>query len=88
MPGFDGTGPRGQGPFTGRAMGYCAVPLSRIAPAGRSSAPLAYPYYPTAAPYVGAPAYGHMRIVHPGFWRRPWFGGGRGLGRRRGRRRW
>jgi len=24
MPGGDGTGPRGQGPMTGRAAGYCA----------------------------------------------------------------
>ncbi|MFH1459416.1 MAG: DUF5320 domain-containing protein [Candidatus Omnitrophota bacterium] len=24
MPGFDGTGPRGQGPFTGGGRGYCA----------------------------------------------------------------
>ena len=23
MPGFDGTGPRGQGPFTGGGRGYC-----------------------------------------------------------------
>lgn len=23
MPGFDGTGPMGQGPMTGRGMGYC-----------------------------------------------------------------
>ncbi|MDD2927470.1 MAG: DUF5320 domain-containing protein [Candidatus Omnitrophica bacterium] len=28
MPGFDGTGPRGQGPLTGGGRGYCAVPLS------------------------------------------------------------
>ncbi|MEA3340841.1 MAG: DUF5320 domain-containing protein, partial [Chloroflexota bacterium] len=27
MPGFDGTGPRGQGPMTGRGEGYCAVKL-------------------------------------------------------------
>jgi Family of unknown function (DUF5320) len=27
MPGFDGTGPRGMGPMTGRGMGYCDVPL-------------------------------------------------------------
>ncbi len=27
MPGFDGTGPSGMGPMTGRGMGYCAVPL-------------------------------------------------------------
>ena len=24
MPGFDGTGPRGQGPMTGGARGFCA----------------------------------------------------------------
>lgn len=23
MPGYDGTGPNGQGPMTGRGMGYC-----------------------------------------------------------------
>lgn len=28
MPGFDGTGPRGQGPMTGGGRGYCAVNLS------------------------------------------------------------
>ena len=28
MPRFDGTGPMGQGPLTGRGMGYCAVPFS------------------------------------------------------------
>jgi len=27
MPGFDGTGPRGAGPLTGRGEGYCAVQL-------------------------------------------------------------
>ncbi|MDD4904032.1 MAG: DUF5320 domain-containing protein [Candidatus Bipolaricaulis sp.] len=26
MPGFDGTGPRGMGPMTGGARGYCVVP--------------------------------------------------------------
>jgi hypothetical protein len=25
MPGFDGTGPQGQGPMTGRGEGYCAM---------------------------------------------------------------
>ncbi|HHV64950.1 MAG TPA: DUF5320 domain-containing protein [Peptococcaceae bacterium] len=31
MPGMDGTGPWGQGPLTGRGMGYCnpKAPLSR-----------------------------------------------------------
>ncbi len=30
MPGFDGTGPMGQGPMTGGGRGYCAVPLTDI----------------------------------------------------------
>jgi hypothetical protein len=25
MPGFDGTGPRGEGPMTGRGQGYCVL---------------------------------------------------------------
>ena len=29
MPGFNGTGPRGIGPMTGRGMGYCVIPLSK-----------------------------------------------------------
>jgi len=28
MPGFNGTGPHGMGPMTGRGMGYCIIPLS------------------------------------------------------------
>lgn len=27
MPRFDGTGPLGRGPLTGRGMGYCVVPI-------------------------------------------------------------
>ena len=36
MPGFDGTGPRGQGPLTGRGEGYCSekIPDSAWAPHG------------------------------------------------------
>ena len=36
MPRFDGTGPRGQGPMTGRGEGYCAmrIPDSGEAPYG------------------------------------------------------
>lgn len=30
MPGFDGTGPRGEGPFTGRGEGYCVMRLPRV----------------------------------------------------------
>jgi hypothetical protein len=40
MPRFDGTGPRGMGPMTGRGMGYCAVPLPR----SRDLQPLDYHY--------------------------------------------
>jgi hypothetical protein len=29
MPGFDGTGPRGRGPMTGRGRGYCVLRLPR-----------------------------------------------------------
>jgi len=29
MPAFDGTGPRGQGPMTGRGEGYCAIRLPK-----------------------------------------------------------
>jgi Family of unknown function (DUF5320) len=28
MPQFDGTGPSGKGPMTGRGLGYCVIPLS------------------------------------------------------------
>ena len=28
MPGYDGTGPTGQGSMTGRGMGYCAVGIT------------------------------------------------------------
>ncbi|WP_423219783.1 DUF5320 domain-containing protein [Desulfofundulus australicus] len=28
VPGFDGSGPRGAGPMTGRGRGYCIVPLT------------------------------------------------------------
>jgi len=30
MPNFNGTGPRGQGPFTGRGMGYCVEPIFSV----------------------------------------------------------
>jgi len=28
MPGYDGTGPKGRGPMTGRGGGYCSLKLS------------------------------------------------------------
>jgi hypothetical protein len=87
MPGFDGTGPMGMGPFTGRGMGYCAVPVGQLAP-GRGAYAAAPPLYqPMVAPPLGMPGYGFMPMAYPRFWRRPWFGYGRGFGRRGGRRR-
>ena len=41
MPGFDGTGPRGLGPMTGGARGYCVMPAGNIGPGFRRG--YAYP---------------------------------------------
>lgn len=32
MPGFDGTGPLGRGPMTGRGRGYCVMPIQKTVP--------------------------------------------------------
>lgn len=37
MPGFNGTGPRGLGPMTGRGMGYCVLPYSSHGGSGSAS---------------------------------------------------
>ena len=34
MPGFDGTGPMGQGPMTGGGRGFCAMPYRAYGPYG------------------------------------------------------
>ena len=47
MPRFDGTGPRGSGPFTGGGRGHCAIVLP---PAGSAQRPYGY------VGYVGTPA--------------------------------
>jgi hypothetical protein len=31
MPGYDGTGPKGQGPMTGRGRGFCILKIPRAA---------------------------------------------------------
>ena len=74
MPGFDGTGPQGQGSMTGRAMGYCARPAAGQAAGG----PVAGPAVAGQPVYYGVGRGGLPR----GGGRGRAFGGGRGRGRR------
>ncbi|MBC7231789.1 MAG: DUF5320 domain-containing protein [Chloroflexi bacterium] len=87
MPGFDGTGPRGEGPLTGRGEGYCVLQL----PDPASGKP-AFGF----AGLAGVPVWlyprlgGALPICQPllGFYPGRWIGYSRGLhmGRRHGRR--
>jgi hypothetical protein len=80
MPGFDGTGPQGQGPMTGRGEGYCAIPLDR-------TAQIPYGYAGLQGRPVPLYRQRWIRRVRP--FRRIGRAFGRGLGRGRGRgRRW
>ncbi|MGM0367345.1 MAG: DUF5320 domain-containing protein [Actinomycetota bacterium] len=76
MPSFDGTGPAGQGPMTGRAAGYCALPLESNQYSTRQNKNMtrAFPVSNAVPPY-------NTRQVP----RRGYAGRGRGAGR--GRRR-
>lgn len=72
MPGFNGTGPAGMGPLTGRGRGYCSVP------AGNNPG-MPYGIYgigsgPVNASYPYQPVYGRSS-GYSGFFR------GRGAGR-------
>jgi len=85
MPRFDGTGPMGGGPMTGRGLGYCALPASgarySIPPYGYANYPVATMGVRDAAFYAPiAPRFGM------GFGRGR--GRGRGFGMGRGRGRW
>ena len=50
MPGFDGTGPKGRGPMTGRGMGFCVLRESKDKPgqmngfAGIQGMPIGIPH--------------------------------------------
>ena len=70
MPRFDGTGPQGQGPMTGRAQGYCAL---QVPDSGQPS----YGY----AGIQGAP----VRLDPSNAWPMAGVGTGRGFLRGRGR---
>ena len=88
MPGFDGTGPRGQGAMTGRGMGYCAMPVSDVAAARAVAAPRVTARYAAwRSPYMSAPYRGLWNAIGRFSWR-PRRGFGRGIGRRGGRGRW
>ena len=50
MPGYDGTGPRGEGPMTGGARGYCVLP------AGYAVQPR--PAYNVVRPILGRRSFG------------------------------
>ena len=83
MPGFNGTGPRGQGPMTGGGRGFCAMPNRTYRTYGYG---MQTPYYypPTRPPYPSYnPSFGAGRGGLP-------WGGGRGrvFGGGRGFRRW
>ena len=77
MPKFDGTGPQGTGPLTGRGEGYCAV---------------AYPEDSTPYGYAGlqgTPVRGLRLMRWLGrFASLPYIGGRNRGGRGRGRGRW
>jgi hypothetical protein len=85
MPGFDGTGPRGQGPMTGRGEGYCALvlPESGEAPygyAGLQGTPVRSGRAPSPRA-LGRPRF--ARWLRPAMWSRRALGRGQGFGRRR-----
>ncbi|WP_082122644.1 DUF5320 domain-containing protein [Methanoculleus sediminis] len=75
MPGFDGMGPRGMGPMTGRRMGRCVLPPQPQAegsPAGETNET-------TQEAPAEQPVYGLGRGGIPyGCGRGRGFGGGRG----------
>lgn len=76
MPGFDGTGPQGNGPFTGGGRGYCAVAYP---PSGR---PYGYAGL-QGRPIRGSGVARGRRVV--GAPQRSTFTRSRGRGRGRGR---
>jgi hypothetical protein len=83
MPGFDGTGPQGRGPMTGRGEGYCAI---RIPKSGEQP----YGYAGLQGTPVGGPPFARrlrpVARLRGAFRRRRGRGADRGRGRRFGRR--
>lgn len=77
MPGFDGTGPRGEGPLTGRGEGYCGLQFPDL-----GSGKPAFGF----AGLAGVPVWGYpraggllpMHLLSLGFYPRRWIGRGGG----------
>ena len=78
MPGFDGTGPAGMGPMTGRGLGYCYN-----YPGAYGPGPIPYPGYWVPGygrGFVRGRGFGRGRGFRRGFRPGFGFGYGRGLG--------
>ena len=89
MPAFDGTGPRGEGPFTGRGEGYCVIPLPKpgtgkptVGYAGSQGTPVQSGSLSVRRRLVGSP----VRRLRLAAWARSNWRRGRRMGRG-GRRR-
>ncbi len=80
MPGFNGTGPRGQGAMTGRGEGYCAMVLPES-----GQAPYGYAGLQGTPVRLGTPAARPVIGTRFARWPRPAMQRGRSLGRGRGR---
>ncbi len=80
MPGFNGTGPRGLGPMTGRGMDYCIISYPNPGVTGFASGYAGIAGRPIAGGYPYRYQSPYSSFFPGGFWR-PRFG--RGFDRRR-----
>ena len=80
MPRFDGTGPRGQGPMTGRGEGHCALVLPES-----GQVPYGYAGLQGTPVRMGVPAARPALWTRFARWSRPAMQRGRAFGRGRGR---
>jgi hypothetical protein len=80
MPELDGTGPRGQGPMTGRGEGHCALVLPES-----GQAPYGYAGLQSTPVRLGTSGAPPTRGGLFARWLRPAIRQGRALGRGRGR---
>jgi hypothetical protein len=88
MPGFDGTGPRGRGPMTGRGMGYCVKPVGELVALRAGAGAGGARYRSGGVRGTGAAPYAAAGFPFISFFRWVRWGRGRGGGRIGGRGRW